>query len=93
MKPKTIAFDKAQTKVIKIPYTTAKKRVFKTTLKDLSIGQNVIYWEVLGDDGPKCEPLKTSITSEVWEACGSTLVKVDSKRGGVCIEHIQLVPK
>lgn len=67
-------------------------RVFKTTTDDLKIGQKVIYFEVMGDDGPKSEPIQTKITSECWEVCGSMLVKIDGKSGGVDIQHIQLIP-
>jgi len=84
-------FDKSQTVIKKIPHTTHKMRVFKTTANDLKIGQKVIYWDVIGEDGPKSEPFETTIQSECWDVCGSMMVKVDRKSGGVCIDHIQLI--
>lgn len=84
-------YDKSQTEIKKIPFTTLKKRVFKTTPADLSVGQKVVYFDFMGENGPKSEPFTTMIQSNCWEACGSTLVKVEGKSGGVDIQHIQLL--
>lgn len=83
-------FDKSQTKIVTIPFTTHKKRVFKTASDDLSIGKKVVYFSAMGEDGPKSDPFETTIQSECWEASGSTLVKIEGKSGGVDIQHIQL---
>ena len=84
-------YDKSQTVIKKIPYTTHKMRVFKTTPADLTVGQTVIYFEVMGENGPKSEPFETTVVSQCWEASGSTLVMLAGKRGGVDIGHIQLI--
>jgi hypothetical protein len=86
-------YEKSQTVIKKIPYTTHKMRVFKTTPADLAVGQTVIYFEVMGENGPKSEPFETTVVSECWEASGSTLVKVAGKSGGVDIGHIQLASR
>ena len=31
------------------------------------------------------------ITSECWEMCGETVVKISDKSGGVSIEHLELI--
>lgn len=31
------------------------------------------------------------ICSEPWNLCGSTVVKVSGKAGGVCVEHLEVV--
>ncbi|TMP70225.1 hypothetical protein CWB76_11390 [Pseudoalteromonas sp. S1609] len=31
------------------------------------------------------------ITSECWEVCGETVVKISDKSGGVSIEHLELI--
>lgn len=84
-------YDKSQTVIKKIPYTPHKMRVFKTTPDDLTVGQAVIYFEVMGENGPKSEPFETTIKSECWLASGSMVVNIEGKRGCVNIGHIQLI--
>jgi hypothetical protein len=85
-----LMYDKSQTVIKKIPFTTHKMRVFKTAASDLAVGQKVIYFEVMGENGPKSDPFETTIKSACYEICGSTLVNVEGKKGGVDIAHIQL---
>jgi len=53
----------------------------------MKIGTKVKYYPIKGRDSFK----ETEITSEPWEICGVTCCRVEGVRGGVDVEHLEVI--
>ena len=51
------------------------------------MGTKLKYYPIKGIDKFK----ETFVKSEPWDLCGSIVLKVDGVRGGVDIDHLELV--
>lgn len=51
------------------------------------VGTKLRYYPILGDE----ECLETKTRSIAWDVCGSTLVKVEGKVGGVCFDNLEII--
>lgn len=54
---------------------------------ELKTGVKVKYYPVMG----RSDCTEHEVISECWNVCGSTVVKVSGVRGGVCIDHLEVV--
>ena len=60
--------------------------------EQIKIGQPVIYWAVIDESGKRSDPMRTFITSEVWElGHGEAVCNVHNVSGCVAITHLDRV--
>lgn len=60
---------------------------------EIKVGQRVVYYNIIKQDGTKIDPKIVYIDSEPWEVCGQMVCKVVGIRGGVSIKHLDLLPE
>lgn len=60
---------------------------------DIKVGQRVVYYNIIKEDGTKIDPKIVYIDSEPWEVGGQMVCKIVGIRGGVSIKHLQLLPE
>jgi len=59
-------------------------------VQEIKIGVPVTFYGVITKAGEKLNPVESTITSECWDVCGSTVCEIDGIRGGIDITHLEL---